>query len=74
MHIAITERFSTLIENDVFKVSAFLDPFFNITAFEPSKREPIVSLIKTLVKAELSYLCPIFNRNRAGEKFYRFDH
>ena len=32
-----------------------MDPFFNITAFEPSKKEPIVSLIKTLVKAESSY-------------------
>ncbi len=54
MHIAITERFSTLIENDVFKIAAFLDPFFNITAFEPSKREPILSLIKTLLNAESS--------------------
>ena len=48
------ERFSTLIENDVFKVSTFLDPFFNICAFEPSKKQSILNLVKILVKADSS--------------------
>ena len=54
MHKALIERFSTLIENDVFKVSTFLDPFFNICAFEPSKKQSILNLVKILVKADSS--------------------
>lgn len=52
MHNSIKDRFSILIENDVFKVSSFLDPFFNISAFEPSKREDVKNVIKSLVKAD----------------------
>ena len=65
MHNSIKDRFSILIENDVFKVSSFLDPFFNISAFEPSKREDVKNVIKSLVKADSfnENIEPVSNRN-----------
>ena len=50
MHKGLTARFSTLIENDLFLVATFLDLFFNISAFEISKRDAVKSLLKSLIR------------------------
>ena len=51
----LKERFGALIENDVFTTSTFLDPDFNILAFEPSRRASVISQVKVLIRAQQTF-------------------
>ncbi len=54
---SLETRFKTLIENDIFKLATFLDPFFGLNAFEEKDQ----SDIKRKVKTYLAYTKPIEN-------------
>ena len=44
---SLETRFKTLIENDIFKLATFLDPFFGLNAFEEKYQSDIKRKVKT---------------------------
>lgn len=52
---SLSTRFGSIIDNDVYTMSTFLDPFFNILAFSPPDRQSIINKIKSQVRAQKNY-------------------
>jgi hypothetical protein len=52
LHKSLLNRFQDLVENDLFKISTFLDPSFGIDAFELDKQHDIKKRVKFYLNLE----------------------
>jgi len=68
---SLEQRFGTLIEDDLFLVSTFLDPNFGLDAFALDKKSDVKSRVKTLLK-QMSVTVESTKNNRQGEQAYLY--
>ncbi len=52
----LSQRFGLIVDNDVFTMSTFLDPFFNINAFSPPDREMILNKVKAHIRSQKEFV------------------